>query len=104
MERTHVSNYGLSGTIIVGGVVFYADKTCNNGVYKSFTNYYENNPLELDNRTALHPTNVYINNNYINFTPVQMGFNSAYTCSILLKNVDFYYIKVFFWVQIQHLI
>jgi hypothetical protein len=90
IERAHVSNYGLSGTAIVGGdVVVYADETCNNGVYRALTNYYENNPLACDNRTALHPTNVDVNSNYAPFTPVQMAFNPAHTCTTLLGAANF---------------
>ncbi len=78
MERARVSNYNLSGTVLVGGdVVVYANQACNNGVYRTLTNYYANNPLACDNRTELHPTNVDVNNNYINFTPVQMSFSSV---------------------------
>ena len=95
MERAHVSNYGLSGTVLVGGdVVVYANETCSNGVYRTLTNYYENNPLACDNRTALHPSNIDVNSNYTPFTPVQMAFNPAHTCTTLLGASNFQKNKV----------
>ncbi|MFC4740011.1 DUF6055 domain-containing protein [Flavobacterium ponti] len=87
VERANVSNYNLSGTVMVGGdVMVYADASCNNGVYRTLTNYYENNPLACDNRTALHPTNIDVNNNYIPFTPSVMAFSSSSTCLSLLHS------------------
>lgn len=77
MERAQVSNYGLSGNVIVGGDVrVYANQSCNNGVYRTLTNYYANNPLACDNRTATHSTNRDVNTNYKLYTPFQMAFSS----------------------------
>lgn len=90
MERAHVSNYGLSGTVLVGGdVVVYANETCNNGVYRTLTNYYENNPLACDSRTALHPTNIDVNSSYAPFSLAQMAFNPVNTCTSLLGTTNF---------------
>jgi hypothetical protein len=63
--RARVSNYNLSGTVEVGGDVmaYNAEGSCDNGVYCKMTNFYEDNLLECDGRTALHPVNSDVNNN-----------------------------------------
>lgn len=61
--RARVSNYELYGNIEVGGdvVVYNEFGSCDNGVYYRMTNYYEDNLLECDNRTAMHPENSDVN-------------------------------------------
>ena len=73
--RAKVSFYKLSGEIEVGGdVVVYNDEgDCDNGVYYRMTNYYENNLLECDNRTADHPQNKDVNGSYSQFTEEEMA-------------------------------
>jgi len=75
--RARVSNYDLHGNIHVGGdVVVYNDTgDCDNGVYFKMTNYYEDNLLECDNRTELHPNNTNANNLIVPFTNSQMLLN-----------------------------
>ncbi len=75
--RARVSNYHLYGNIEVGGdVVVYNDTgACNNGVYYRMTNYYQDNLLECDGRTASHPANADVNNTYSNFTDAQMALH-----------------------------
>ncbi len=84
IERANVSNYNLSGNITVGGdVVVYANASCDNGIYKTLTNYYTNNPLACDNRTESHPSNLDVNGIYSNYSSAQMAFNPAFTCATL---------------------
>lgn len=73
--RARVSNYHLHGNIHVGGDVIVYNNTgdCDNGVYYRMTNYYQDNLLECDNRTALHPDNSDVNNNIVPFTNAQMA-------------------------------
>lgn len=75
--RARVSNYTLSGAIEVGGdvVVYNTEGNCDNGVYYKMTNFYEDNLLECDNRTAAHPDNSDVNNTYGLFTNNQMAIN-----------------------------
>ena len=55
-------------------VVVYNDEgDCDNGVYYRMTNYYENNLLECDNRTADHPQNKDVNGSYSQFTQEDMA-------------------------------
>ena len=79
--RARVSNYNLSGTIEVGGdvVVYNMEGNCNNGVYYRMTNYYEDNLLECDGRTATHPDNMDVNNPLVPFSVSQMEINC--TCA-----------------------
>ena len=72
--RARVTNYDLSGDIEVGGdvVVYNENGACNNGVYYVMTNYYEDNLLQCDNRTAAHPDNLDVNASYTNFTDANM--------------------------------
>jgi len=62
--RARVSNYKLFGNIEVGGdvIVYNEMGSCNNGVYYRMTNYYQDNLLECDGRTANHPDNLDVNN------------------------------------------
>ncbi len=78
--RARVSNYKLHGTIHVGGDVMVYNSTgdCDNGIYYRMTNYYEDNLLECDNRTATHPDNLNVNTPINLFTNQQMNF--ACTC------------------------
>jgi hypothetical protein len=78
--RARVSNYKLHGTIHVGGDVMVYNSTgdCDNGTYYRMTNYYEDNLLECDNRTATHPDNLNVNTPINLFTNQQMNF--ACTC------------------------
>ncbi|MDP2721753.1 MAG: DUF6055 domain-containing protein [Bacteroidales bacterium] len=72
--RAKVSNYHLHGNIEVGGDVVVYNETgdCDNGVYYRMTNYYQNNLLECDGRTATHPANLDTNNNIMPFNNNQM--------------------------------
>lgn len=80
-DRAQVFNYSLSGNIIVGGdVMVYAEESCNNGVYFTLTNYFDNQPLACDQRTAFHPTNVSVNQPHLPFTPAQMAFHPGVGC------------------------
>lgn len=62
--RARVSNYTLHGDIEVGGdvIVYNSSGDCDNGVYYRMTNYYQDNLLECDHRTANHPDNLDVNN------------------------------------------
>lgn len=62
--RARVSNYKLYGNIEVGGdvIVYNNSGSCDNGVYYRMTNYYQDNLLECDGRTASHPDNMDVNN------------------------------------------
>jgi carbonic anhydrase/acetyltransferase-like protein (isoleucine patch superfamily) len=73
--RARVSNYRLHGNIHVGGdvIVYNSTGDCNNGVYYRMTNYYQDNLLECDNRSANHPDNSDVNNDIVPFTNVQMA-------------------------------
>lgn len=75
--RARVSNYHLYGNIVVGGdVVVYNDTgMCNNGVYYTLTNYYDNKLLACDGRTASSPTNADINNAYTPFADALMALH-----------------------------
>lgn len=75
--RARVSNYHLSGNIEVGGdvLVYNVDGDCDNGVYYRMTNYYDDNLLECDGRTAQHPANLDVNASYDVFTEAQMKGN-----------------------------
>ncbi len=77
--RAKVSNYTLSGNIEVGGDVVVYNETgdCDNGVYYRMTNYYQNNLLECDGRTASHPVNQDVNSPYTPFSAEEM----AMTCN-----------------------
>ncbi|MBK7410713.1 MAG: T9SS type A sorting domain-containing protein [Saprospirales bacterium] len=72
--RAKVSNYKLHGSIEVGGDVIVYNNTgdCDNGVYFRMTNYYEDNLLECDGRTASHPDNLDVNNSITPFTQDEM--------------------------------
>jgi hypothetical protein len=72
--RAKVSNYKLHGNIEVGGdvVVYNTLGDCDNGVYYRMTNYYEDNLLECDGRTATHPQNSDVNNTFSQFSPNQL--------------------------------
>lgn len=80
--RARVSNCKLGGNIEVGGdVVVYNDTgDCSNGVYYRMTNYYENNLLECDGRSATHIDNLDVNNLYLSFSASQM----VLTCNCAL--------------------
>ena len=86
--RARVSNYHLSGNIEVGGdvVVYNSTGNCDNGVYYVMTNYYQDNLLQCDNRTATHPDNLDVNNTYTTFTDAQMALNCH--CAILPNCLD----------------
>ncbi len=73
--RAKVSNYKLHGNIEVGGdvIVYNNSGDCDNGVYYRMTNYYEDNLLECDDRTASHPDNLDVNNPIIPFTEDEMS-------------------------------
>lgn len=73
--RAKVTNYKLSGTAEVGGdvVVYNENGDCNNGVHYRLTNYYDNKLLECDGRTANHPANQDVNNNYTPFSNEDMA-------------------------------
>lgn len=75
--RARVSNYTLHGSIHVGGDVIVYNNTgnCDNGVYFRMTNFFQNNLLECDNRTVLHPNNTDVNNPLVPFTSAQMTLN-----------------------------
>jgi hypothetical protein len=75
--RAKVSNYNLHGNIEVGGDVLVYNETgnCDNGVYYRMTNYYQNNLLECDGRTADHPANLDTNNIIIPFENSEMALN-----------------------------
>ena len=94
--RAKVSNYSLSGTVEVGGdVVVYNDTgNCDNGVYYRMTNYYEDNLLECDGRTAMHPANSDVNNTFSPFSMSQMNmlcncasFPDCLTTGVLQRTV-----------------
>ena len=72
--RARVTNYNLSGTVEVGGdvVVYNSEGSCDNGVYYKLTNFYEDNLLACDGRTADHPENSDVNSTYMQFTAQQM--------------------------------
>lgn len=73
--RAKVSNYKLHGNIEVGGdvIVYNISGDCDNGVYYRMTNYYEDNLLECDGRTAAHPANSDVNNTFSQFSPNQLA-------------------------------
>lgn len=75
--RARVSNYRLHGSIHVGGdvIVYNTTGDCDNGVYFRMTNFFENNLLECDNRTVMHPNNTDVNNVLVPFTAAQMNLN-----------------------------
>lgn len=75
--RARVSNYKLHGNIHVGGDVIVYNKSgdCDNGVYFRMTNYYQDNKLACDNRTALHRENTDVNNSIVAFTNAQMNLD-----------------------------
>ncbi len=68
--RARVSNYTLRGDIEVGGdvIVYNSSGDCDNGVYYRMTNYYQDNLLECDGRTASHPDNLDVNNSITGFS------------------------------------
>jgi len=76
--RAKVSNYKLHGDIKVGGDVIVYNNTgdCDNGVYYRMTNYYQDNLLECDGRTATHPDNRDVNFIVVPFPNEEM----ALTC------------------------
>ncbi|MCF8238606.1 MAG: DUF6055 domain-containing protein [Saprospiraceae bacterium] len=80
--RARVSNYHLHGDIEVGGDVLVYNNTgdCDNGVYYRMTNYYQDNLLECDGRTATHPDNLDVNNTIVGFDAAQLA-NSCH-CAI----------------------
>jgi hypothetical protein len=82
-RRANVANYFLAGDIEVGGdvVVYHDSGYCDNGVYYVLTNYYADNLLACDGRTAYYPTNVDVNNTYSAFTAAQMALNC--NCGLL---------------------
>ncbi|MBK7342375.1 MAG: hypothetical protein IPJ06_04215 [Saprospiraceae bacterium] len=70
-----VSNYMLHGDIEVGGdvIVYNSSGDCDNGVLQyRMTNYYEDNLLECENRTATHPDNLDVNNPITGFESSDM--------------------------------
>jgi carbonic anhydrase/acetyltransferase-like protein (isoleucine patch superfamily) len=73
--RARVSNYKLHGNIHVGGDVMVYNNTgnCDNGTYYRMTNYYQDNLLECDGRTATHPANLDVNNIITSYTNAQMN-------------------------------
>ncbi len=78
--RAHVSNYKLHGSIEVGGdvVVYNTSGDCgDNGVYYVMTNYYEDNLLQCDGRTASNADNSDVNKALTPFTAKQMAFTST---------------------------
>jgi carbonic anhydrase/acetyltransferase-like protein (isoleucine patch superfamily) len=82
--RAHVSNYKLHGTIEVGGdvVVYNTSGDCGDaGVYYLMTNYYEDNLLQCDNRTASNASNSDVNKALVPFTAKQMTFTPT-SCTI----------------------
>lgn len=76
--RARVKNYYLYGTVEVGGDTFvYNDEGyCNNGVYNELSNYYKNELLPCDNRSAQDSRNADINNTYSLFSNAEMNVQS----------------------------
>ena len=91
--RARVSNYKLHGNIEVGGdvLVYNTAGECDNGTYYRMTNYYQDNLLECDGRTASHPVNSDVNNPIIPFTSIQMSLPcncSNYPACLSLAGVN----------------